>query len=74
MLVPPTGNLASPTLPAGHPFQHVQSSDYWTATTLADAASGAYAVDFADGGVTSIAKTSNTYVWCVRGGQGVNPQ
>ena len=72
-LIDPTVFPASPTLPAGHPFQHVQPSDYWSATDFGTA-SVAYVADFADGGVSDIAKTSNAYVWCVRGGQGVNPQ
>jgi hypothetical protein len=65
-----------PTLPAGHPFSNVQSSNYWSATTVAIDASNAWDVDFANGFVVVDGKSNNVdfFVWCVRGGQGVNPQ
>jgi hypothetical protein len=66
-----------PTLPSGHPFSNVQSSSfYWSATTYPGPA--AFYVNF--GGLpfpsmpiyyTSVNNQLN--VWCVRGGQGVNP-
>ena len=62
----------APTLPAGHPFSNVQSSDYWSATTDA---SGPFAwdVDFVDGHVSSGDKSfAFFFVWCVRGGQGID--
>ncbi len=71
-----------PALPAGHPFTNVQLSYYWSATTeVTDTLIGAdatlaRAVSFFGGSVDnpSQAKTVALYVWCVRGGQGVDAQ
>jgi hypothetical protein len=52
----------------------VQSSNYWSANTNASNTSGAWVVDFFGGDVLGNVKTFNGFVWCVRGGQGVNPQ
>jgi len=62
----------APTLPAGHPFINVQSSVYWSATTDAGDTSGAWAVNFNGGGVGASDKTNSHFVWCVRGGQGID--
>ena len=62
----------APTLPAGHPFINVQSSNYWSATTLASNSSGAWDVDFVIGGVHGGDKSGSHFVWCVRGGQGID--
>ncbi len=62
-----------PTLPAGHPFSNVQSSYYWSATALASLTGEAWCVSFNYGVVTNAGGFS-LYVWCVRGGQGVDPQ
>ncbi|HHT9125938.1 MAG TPA: Lcl domain-containing protein [Candidatus Brocadiia bacterium] len=61
-----------PTLPAGHPFLNVQSSVYWSATTLAGIASNAWRVSFGGGDLDGNGeeKSFTSYVWCVRGGQG----
>jgi hypothetical protein len=68
-------NTSSPRLPHGHPFSsNVQSSFYWSATTLASVASGAWGVDFRHGDVDVGGKTGLNFVWCVRGGHGVDPQ
>jgi len=67
-------NTSSPRLPPGHPFSNVQSSFYWSASTNASFTGHAWGVDFGDGGVLNGYRTSNFFVWCVRGGQGVNPQ
>jgi hypothetical protein len=62
----------APTLPAGHPFSNVQSLFYWSATTTRGTSS-ALMVDFTDGGlVTGDKVTSIRFVWCVRGGQGID--
>ncbi len=61
---------SNPALPAGHLFLNVQSSFYWSATTVADAASDAWGVDFGGGLVFTGGKSANVYVWCVRGGHG----
>jgi hypothetical protein len=64
-----------PTLPAGHPFSNVLSSDpYWAASTSAASATIAWGVNFNNGFVFRSAKSSAFFVWCVRGGQGVDPQ
>ena len=64
-----------PRLPPGHPFTNVQSSYYWSATTSAASSSNAWVVYFNDGDVDDGGKShSNYFVWCVRGGQGVDPQ
>jgi hypothetical protein len=67
-----------PALPAGNPFSNVQQSSrvlYWSATsatTSANDSSGAWGVFFNDGLVFGDFKSSNGFVWCVRGGQGVD--
>ena len=73
-LVDPT--QSNPALPAGHPFSNVQSSFYWSATTSAASLGGvaAWAVSFNDGDVDAGGKLNAFFVWCVRGGQGVDPQ
>ena len=63
---------ANPALPAGHPSTNVQSSFYWSATSFAGDASLAWAVHFSDGNVGSFGKSLNFFVWCVRGGQGID--
>jgi len=75
-LVDPSIASPGPTLPAGHPFgTNVQSSFYWSATTNAEDTSIAWGVFFSSGNVVGIVdKGSNGFVWCVRGGQGVDPQ
>jgi len=69
MTVPP-----SPTIPIGHPFSNVLNVAYWSATTYANDTSRAWEVYMNNGGVGYKVKTSVGYVWCVRGGQGVDPQ
>ena len=62
-------------LPPGHPFQNVQTADfdvYWSATRLATISDAAWVVGFnATGGSASTANPN--WVWCVRGGVGVEP-
>ena len=63
--------LGPPTLPSGHPFSNVQSSPYWSSATLASITTGAWLVNFANGGDIGSVKTQDIYhVWCVRGHQG----
>ena len=64
-------NLA---LPAGHPFSNVQSNFYWSATTSAANASRAWVVFSGSGFAFTVVKSEAEFVWCVRGGQGVDPQ
>ncbi len=71
-LIDPTRSI--PSLPIGHPFSNVQSSRYWSATTAVFNGTFAWVVVF-DVGVVGLGdKGGNDYAWCVRGGQGVDPQ
>jgi hypothetical protein len=65
---------SNPALPSGHPFGNVQSSNYWSATTLAFGATGAWLVAFNDGNVGTFDKSFGFLAWCVRGGPGVDGQ
>jgi uncharacterized protein DUF1566 len=58
-------NLA---LPAGHPFNNVQPTVYWSATLDAANPNAAWMVDFTGGGAVSTDLTIyGKLVWCVRG-------
>ena len=71
-LIDPT--QSTPALPSGHPFT-VQSSFYWSATTVSfDTSSRAWLVRFGDGFVDDGIKTDAAPGWCVRGGPGVDTQ
>jgi hypothetical protein len=63
-----------PALPAGHPFSQVLTGSYWSGTTLGSDTTFAWVVRFLQGTVGNFGKTSIHAVWCVRGGQGVDPQ
>jgi hypothetical protein len=66
---------SNPMLPEGHPFSSVQLSEYWSATTDFQNADSAWVANFTAGNVYLNGKTSDlNYVWCVRGGQGVEYQ
>jgi hypothetical protein len=60
---------SGPTLPLGHPFDNVQSSNYWSAT-LASRLSDTHSwdVNFENGFVSAGFQGANRYLWCVRGG------
>ncbi len=73
-LVDPSVQWPGPTLPSGHPFSNVQSSVYWSASTSANDTNDAWGVDFSTGDVVFVFKPSRDFVWCVRGGQGVDLQ
>jgi hypothetical protein len=76
-LVDPSVAPPGPTLPNGHPFSNVQQSFYWSATTSAGFANYAWFVKFNSGLVNldiHFDKSFSFAVWCVRGGQGVDPQ
>lgn len=70
--------VSDPSLPAGHPFQDIQSNRYWSANTLPGHNSSldhAWLVDFDAGGSGwYFSKTSTSYVMCVRGGTGIDVQ
>ena len=71
-LVVDTSVAGNPRLPSGHPFSNVQLSRYWSATTDANDTSLAWTVFFNDGVVGTFVKTDDRFVWCVRGGQGID--
>lgn len=71
-LVDPTVRFG-PTLPA-NPFTNVRSSIYWSATTAAGNPAMAWFVNFDNGQVANVSKSDAHFVWCVRGGQGVDAQ
>jgi hypothetical protein len=62
-------------LPAGHPFTNVQTSYYWTATThIASPTTEAWFILVANPEVGIFNSTGQSFVWCVRGGSGVDVQ
>jgi hypothetical protein len=69
-----------PALAPGHPFNNVHSSQvspgYWSATTTAADSGFAWFVSFSFGSVGDGNKSFSDILaaWCVRGGQGVDPQ
>ena len=69
-------NTSSPRLPPGSPFTAIQSGIYWWATTDADNTAAAWFVDFFSGlsGRNDSKVGGLHFVWCVRGGQGVDLQ
>jgi hypothetical protein len=74
-LVDPSVPSPGPTLPSGHPFGGMQGTWVWSSTTVAFAPDIAvWVVQFFDGSVGTFVKTDSIPVWCVRGGQGVDPQ
>ncbi len=74
-LVEPGNPPGGPDLPLGHPFDDVQSFFYWSATTNPGNTDVAWGVVFANGNVLTHDKLDDdVFVWCVRGGQGVDGQ
>jgi hypothetical protein len=61
-----------PFLPPGHPFMNVQSSAYWSATSLGTGS--AYGQHFDRLIIELFSKDTKLYFWCVRGGRGTDPQ
>ncbi len=63
--------MYNPALPSGHPFSGVQSYYYWSASTGVNNTDYAWFVYLSYGNVGNVNfKSSNYYVWPVRGGQG----
>lgn len=75
-LMDPSAAAASGiAVPAGHPFgPNVGSHLYWSATTRASDTALAWIASFGGGDILSEFKHNGLFVWCVRGGQGVDPQ
>jgi hypothetical protein len=75
-LVDPTVPTPGPALPPGHPFQNVQQSAYWSATTdvrVEFLPSQAWEVRLdipfgVNGIIGDSDKGSSKFAWCVRGG------
>ena len=64
-----------PALPTGHPFTLTSAQEdgsYWSATTNAGNTAFAWFVDLGVGDVFTSDKTGVIFVWCVRGGQGID--
>jgi hypothetical protein len=55
-----------PALTSGHPFSNVQSSFYWSSTTIASNTDFAWSVLMYYGYVFYTNKTTSNYVWPVR--------
>jgi hypothetical protein len=62
----------NPTLPQGHPFRHVQLSDFYWSCTLGMTSLPTYAwgYNFGNGDVSNVAKSTECFVWLVRGRNG----
>ena len=77
-LVDPSVAAPGPTLPNGHPFQAVAAAIYWSATESRTLIFGeepsAWSVSFSSGLVNERPRGADARGWCVRGGQGVDPQ
>ena len=69
-LVDPT--QSNPTLPVGHPFIGVQLDDfYWSSTLgMSSLPSFAWGYNFGNADTSNVMKSTNRYVWLVRGGYG----
>ncbi|MBI3796248.1 MAG: DUF1566 domain-containing protein [Deltaproteobacteria bacterium] len=66
---------SSPALPTGHPFTLTSGQKtgfYWSATTHAFLTSEALGEILTNGNVSSNGKNQDDFVWCVRGGQGID--
>jgi hypothetical protein len=71
-LVDPSVPFPGPTLPAGHPFSNVQSESYWSATFYFPNQNDAWDLHFGNGAPDEDARNNEYFVWCGRGGQGVD--
>jgi len=60
----------NPALPAGHPFQNVQSNSYWSSTSNVLVTDYAWVIKVWTGYMHFRRKSSNYYVWPVRSGKG----
>ncbi len=68
-LVDPT--QSDPALPVGHPFTNV-GAIYWTANTDIKIPSFSVALGFGNGTIFSFTRSNTLFVWCVRGGKGID--
>lgn len=60
-------------LPPGHPFNR-ERPDFWSATSIAEDTAWAWSVNFSLDGVLNPREKAGIkeFVWCVRGGQGID--
>jgi hypothetical protein len=68
---------SDPALPAGHPFTNVQLTDYyWSATGDSRSSNNKWVVGFFTDGDVGNGRDKDVprLFWCVRGGQGTDPQ
>lgn len=61
-------------LPDGHPFQNVQSANYWSASTTPGSPTFAWLVNFFLGGELVMNLDGKGLAWCVRGAQSSDGQ
>lgn len=61
-------------LPDVHPFQNVQSANYWSASTTGGTPTFAWLVNYFLGGVFVIKLEGRGHAWCVRDGQNSDGQ
>lgn len=75
-LVDPSVSFPGIALPNGSPFDIGGWVDFWSSTTYAAVTTSAWFVAFNGSGVIGPANKSVIVLgaWCVRGGQGVDPQ
>jgi hypothetical protein len=69
-LVDPT--VTAPSLPQGHPFTGVVSNFYITASSLPVVPAAVMFVNMSNGRTETSGYNLAAYVWCVRGGAGVD--
>ena len=67
-LVDPSVASPGPTLPSGHPFLNVRSTNYWSASAHAENPALMWGVGFGNGAVLGLSKAFDQGAWCVRGG------
>jgi hypothetical protein len=72
---------SNPALPLGHPFSNVQSAYYWSSTGRFVNPDRVWDVCFSgctsgtvSNGLRAGTGLNHLHVWCVRGGQGADPQ
>jgi Protein of unknown function (DUF1566) len=76
-LLDPSVQSPGPQLSPGHPFEigGPGAPAFWTASTYVLNPAGAFLISFVNGLTPAPDKATGAFfVWCVRGGQGVDPQ
>jgi hypothetical protein len=58
---------ANPALPPDHPFQNVQSANYWTIEAYQGDTTSAWVVNMNGGSIGTDSKLDSNYIWAVRG-------